>query len=659
MTLQTAVPVPFTAQYERFIVASLKREAVLVSFYSQARSEITAFLLNPPVPLTASEQAFFQALHGEVARASQHALEQATTWTQFIPASFVEGALQHAPDMGFTVIHDNAVRSLSGYSLNLITQMSADMQRVVQQQIGVGLLTGATREVVSQRILATGLTNIPHWRSVEERAEVIARTELMRAYNAGNLAGIASTGAMAVRWITGNDERVCPICGPRHGQFFRIPGVTTLNDEELDPNVRKLPTVDAPPAHPRCRCTIRAAYDFGGTVTTPTPPPGGVIEQTPTPTGSPIPSPQEEFAHKLEDLRMQFPSDMSYWHDLELDDDRIRAIADKAIDRDAMNHFMQSRYAAQWEVRDLKLEEFWKAEADLRFGTLKSLERYRAAFRRNVDGSEYFKVLALDSKGMGFATLADCSYVGEIRLAVTRFGKYLKKGSGVRTAAADVSGVEEIMVHELSHALHNRFGVVITKSRQFGGYGTKAVELGGGRYGIDDAITALWKEWESIRRKSKGGIWNESLDKIDDRIRDSELRLAAYRRAQTDWDSLPIERATGREYVNGKFVDVPIDVRVVEYERGGLTVRETFRQQANLDYTIDGEERVLLRLQQTSSAASRGVEFYPTDYAKTNLREDFAESAMLFVVDPARLKKSSPLRYAFMQKLFALARDAT
>ena len=42
----------------------------------------------------------------------------------------------------------------------------------------------------------------------------------------------------------------------------------------------------------------------------------------------------------------------------------------------------------------------------------------------------------------------------------------------------------------------------------------------------------------------------------------------------------------------------------------------------------------------------------PTDYAKTNPDEDFAESAMLYQYDPDKLKQQSPARYEFMKKLF-------
>lgn len=279
-----ATPVPFIEQYERFLIAEQGATENLASMYAQARAEIQKFITSG-VPLSASDQAFYGALQAEVDRLSQQAGQAASSWiAQSVPTAFVEGATQHAPGIAFNIIHDNAVRALSAYSLDLIQRMDDGMRSVVRQQIGVGLLEGATRQTVSQRLLASGLTNIPHWRTVEERAAVIARTEIMRAYNRGNLAGIIDTGAVGVRWYTGHDERVCSICGPRHGKVFRIPtSLLGITDAEVDPSVKKLPTIDPPPAHPRCRCTIRAVYDFEGETigepTTPAAPPGGVIEQ--------------------------------------------------------------------------------------------------------------------------------------------------------------------------------------------------------------------------------------------------------------------------------------------------------------------------------------------------------------------------------------------
>ena len=42
----------------------------------------------------------------------------------------------------------------------------------------------------------------------------------------------------------------------------------------------------------------------------------------------------------------------------------------------------------------------------------------------------------------------------------------------------------------------------------------------------------------------------------------------------------------------------------------------------------------------------------PTDYARKNPKEDMSESVMLYLYEPDSLKKKSPERHAFVQKLF-------
>ncbi len=85
------------------------------------------------------------------------------------------------------------------------------------------------------------------------RAELIARTEVMRASNEGQLeawdqatdAGLL-TGNEQKEWIVTPDDRLCPICEP-------MDGVTVPLDDDFDVDGDK---VDAPPAHPNCRCTV-------------------------------------------------------------------------------------------------------------------------------------------------------------------------------------------------------------------------------------------------------------------------------------------------------------------------------------------------------------------------------------------------------------------
>jgi hypothetical protein len=76
------------------------------------------------------------------------------------------------------------------------------------------------------------------------RAEMIAVTEVTRAAAEGERATVRELKREGIEmvevWQTNNDELVCPICGPRHGQRE---GTNWTRYE-------------GPPAHPRCRCWV-------------------------------------------------------------------------------------------------------------------------------------------------------------------------------------------------------------------------------------------------------------------------------------------------------------------------------------------------------------------------------------------------------------------
>lgn len=89
-------------------------------------------------------------------------------------------------------------------------------------------------------------------RLLKRRAENIARTESMTAINQGRLSmwrQLAEDGALDEdserTWLTADDERVCPICGPMHNVSIPLNG-----NYETSVGV-----IEAPPAHPSCRCT--------------------------------------------------------------------------------------------------------------------------------------------------------------------------------------------------------------------------------------------------------------------------------------------------------------------------------------------------------------------------------------------------------------------
>ena len=77
---------------------------------------------------------------------------------------------------------------------------------------------------------------------VKSRADVIARTESLRAYNTASNQYYAANGIDLVLWYATSDDRTCPICNARAGRIYKRASTNA-------------------PAHPRCRCYL-APWDF-------------------------------------------------------------------------------------------------------------------------------------------------------------------------------------------------------------------------------------------------------------------------------------------------------------------------------------------------------------------------------------------------------------
>lgn len=78
-------------------------------------------------------------------------------------------------------------------------------------------------------------------------SEMVARTELSRASNAGTMALYRAAQVQKVEWVTTEGENVCEICDEADGTTVDLGQVFDFVD------------VDSPPAHPRCCCGLLAA----------------------------------------------------------------------------------------------------------------------------------------------------------------------------------------------------------------------------------------------------------------------------------------------------------------------------------------------------------------------------------------------------------------
>ena len=586
-----------------FLSAEADSTEVLTSIYRQARYDLESFIRAGD--LTVSDATFYRNLLDEVDRVGSTLNREGATWTSsVIPDAYSTAWRTHSS----VVVPTRAIESLSKDTLSLITQMNDEMRGRIRQVVGSGILEGLSGADLRQRLLQTGLKNIPHWPSVEYRAGVIARTETMRAYNGGATAGIRANGARFVEWIASPDEATCPICLPRDGQVYRFSGdVPGTGVDPFGPAVGPLPDI---PAHPRCRCTVRARYrDQNGNVipgtrpSPPAPPPKipPKIEPGDMGFGKPpeLPPSAGDWQKSLGRLAKSTRSDAdrAFWRGLgRLDESQIQALAQMkgAAGNAATRNFLDLRYGIQFGKAG-KIPAGYAG--DVRAAMIRSLERLRAMNPDYVVDSQYLRYIGdrpFGASRFGSNTLGRAYATGHVE--VKGLAEYAGKAG--RSVRSGVEGADEVWTHEFMHTVHNRYGAQDILFHPRLGAGTNP-------YRAVEAVDREWHEgWETIRRSSQGVAPDEGALS---RLRASAERYEAYTKDP--------ERAWLAQYNADRAAAVRREIEELEQALAGEVTKE----------------------------------YYPTDYAQKNFREDFAESGMLYLVNPSKLRKFSPARYRFMR----------
>lgn len=182
-------------------------------------------------------------------------------WTQEHAAQFVTNSTQTQLEGLRAVIQRAAV---------LEDRNVDQLSRAIRPMVGLTKPQAMANLTYYQNLIANGtsrkraldLSIRYSARQHRYRAYNIARTELAFSYNRGNYEGTKQAqaagylGQVVKRWLTADDERVCPICGGLDGKTvameddFDFP--TKL--QAVEPTIRR-----TPPAHPSCRCAV--AYE--------------------------------------------------------------------------------------------------------------------------------------------------------------------------------------------------------------------------------------------------------------------------------------------------------------------------------------------------------------------------------------------------------------
>jgi SPP1 gp7 family putative phage head morphogenesis protein len=129
------------------------------------------------------------------------------------------------------LVNTNALQFAREYRYEWITRLTETTRTQTQRAVGDWIQSGAPLDALEQ-VLSKTFGPV--------RAQMIAATETTRVYATANTDAWQSTGLVEeVRWNTGRDELVCPICKPRDGKLYPV-GDTSAR----------------PPGHIRCRCYV-------------------------------------------------------------------------------------------------------------------------------------------------------------------------------------------------------------------------------------------------------------------------------------------------------------------------------------------------------------------------------------------------------------------
>ncbi len=174
--------------------------------------------------------ALYRVLFPLVRQAAQTAAENGIT------------ALGADISVNWELVNEAAREWAEAYSYELVTGITDTSRAFLQDALSEWIESGDPLDELISTIDESGFFG-------PVRSQMIAETEVTRAFAEGNLIGWRESGAVSgKRWRTGMDELVCPICAPLEGEEVALDDVFSDGNGEQH---------DGPPAHVRCRCWIQ------------------------------------------------------------------------------------------------------------------------------------------------------------------------------------------------------------------------------------------------------------------------------------------------------------------------------------------------------------------------------------------------------------------
>jgi SPP1 gp7 family putative phage head morphogenesis protein len=149
-------------------------------------------------------------------------------------------------EIDFDLLNPRVIRFVAEHALAVAQTVNATTEERLRHHLVAGWELGEDMDKLTERVLRV-MDEIPTWRALR-----IARTETIRAFNGGSWMLYGESGVVKTKkWLDGQPG-ACNICKGVHGEEVPL-------DEEFSIGVM------FPPAHPNCRCAVRAGeVDLSG-----------------------------------------------------------------------------------------------------------------------------------------------------------------------------------------------------------------------------------------------------------------------------------------------------------------------------------------------------------------------------------------------------------
>jgi SPP1 gp7 family putative phage head morphogenesis protein len=151
-------------------------------------------------------------------------------------------------NMRFDVFNPNVTQFCEKYAYSCATSVNSTISSAIRSTILSGMEQGSSVTEIRNGIEAIFDDRI--------RAEMIARTESIRASNYGAIESYRQSGVVEYKeWLITDDDRTCELCSAMNGLKISINGNYNAKAEELGINL-SYGDIEAPPLHPQCRCCL-------------------------------------------------------------------------------------------------------------------------------------------------------------------------------------------------------------------------------------------------------------------------------------------------------------------------------------------------------------------------------------------------------------------